>query len=214
MLFMSRQRRIEAQLDEYRENVAACLERYREAFVAYCQTADRAVLERNLAAVHKAESKADDIRREVEVLMYSKALFPESRGDMLGLLESMDKVPNQAETATKMLLMYRIEIPEALAATLMRLVRACCACGLALVDSSAKLFEDFTNATVAVGKVDELESEVDQMEASLFDAIFGGDYAPFDKLMLRDVVKQAAAVSDRAEDAADRIRIIVAKRRV
>ena len=44
------------------------------------------------------------MRREIEVMMYSKALFPESRGDILTLLETIDRVPNQAEAVVRMLL--------------------------------------------------------------------------------------------------------------
>ena len=44
--------------------------------------------------------------------MYSKALFPESRGDILGLLEAMDKVPNQAEKALLVMLTQYIVLEE------------------------------------------------------------------------------------------------------
>lgn len=42
---------------------------------------------------HKFESKADDIREEIEALMLGKALIPESRRDIIGLLESINDIP-------------------------------------------------------------------------------------------------------------------------
>ncbi|MEK0368345.1 MAG: DUF47 family protein, partial [Nitrosopumilus sp.] len=37
-------------------------------------------------------------RREIEISLYEKALIPESRGDILGLLEAVDRIPNKAES--------------------------------------------------------------------------------------------------------------------
>jgi predicted phosphate transport protein (TIGR00153 family) len=87
-------------------------------------------------------------------------------------------------------------------------------CGIAMLDASEKLFTDFTTATITIGKIDELESETDHLEESIIRQIFASKLDGFEKIMLRDTVKQIAAVTDRAENAGDRIRIIVAKRRV
>ena len=84
----------------------------------------------------------------------------------------------------------------------------------ALLDSAAKLFEGFTQATLVIGKIDELESEADAIEQNIIERAFAGDMDGFAKIMLRDLVKQVASVSDRAENVGDRISIIVAKRNV
>ena len=212
-MFLSQQRKIEAQLNEYRNTVALCMSKFQETFQRYCRDSDPARLQSDYSELHHYESLADDIRREIEVVMYSNALFPESRGDILGLLETMDKIPNQAEATVQVMLTHHISIPEAFRPQTLQLVEVCRRCVDALLDSAAKLFQNFTNAAVAIGKIDELESEADSIEADLTSKIFSSDLAGFDKLLLRDIVKDIAAVSDRAENAGDRIRIIVAKRR-
>lgn len=214
MIFHSKQGKVESQLVEYRENVATCLAGFRQAFEEYCSSGDRQALQKNYMTMHKAESRADDIRRSIEVLMYSKSIFPESRGDIMGLLEAMDKVPNQAEYTVQAMLNQHIVIPESFQPGVLQLVNVCHRCVGALLDASAKLFEDFTEATALLGKIDELESEADTMEAALTEGIFASDMDGFDKLLLRDLCKCIGAVSDRAENAGDRIRVIVAKRRI
>ena len=214
MFFVSKQRKVESLLDDYREKVLTCLELFEKSFREYFDTNDREVLKRNFSDVHKAESAADDIRREIEVMMYSKALFPESRGDILGLLEAMDRIPNQAESVIGMLYNQHICIPSEYKDQLFGLIGICRRCVEVLVDGTAKLFSDFTNATVAVGKVDELESEADYMEEAIIEHIFAGAMDGFNKILLRDIVRQIAAISDRAENTGDRIRLIVAKRGV
>ena len=214
MLFVSKQRKVESLLDDYREKVLVCLKLFEKSFREYCDTNDRSVLKQNYSEVHKAESAADDIRREIEVMMYSKALFPESRGDILGLLEAMDRIPNQAESVIGMLYNQHISIPSEYKDQLFGLIGICRRCVEVLVDGTAKLFSDFTNATVAVGKVDELESEADYMEEAIIEHIFAGAMDGFNKILLRDIVRQIAAINDRAENTGDRIRLIVAKRGV
>ena len=214
MLFINKQKQVESLLAEYRQKVFTCIKIFENSILQYLENSDRDVLEKNCIEIHKAESQADDIRREIEVMMYSKALFPESRGDILGLLETMDRVPNQAEETIHMISNQRINIPEKFHTQITELVNTCVRCTEALLDSSEKLFSDFTTATVILGKVDELESEADHMEKAITKQIFTSGLDGFEKIMLRDTVKQISTVCDRAEKAGDRIRIIVAKRRV
>ena len=55
------------------------------------------------------ESQADELRRKVARKLYIHTLIPDSRGDVLGLLESSDKVLNQlAETLSQ----FSVEFPE------------------------------------------------------------------------------------------------------
>jgi uncharacterized protein Yka (UPF0111/DUF47 family) len=46
-----------------------------------------------IAQTHKFESRADNIRDEINELMYSRALIPESREDVMALLEKVDEIP-------------------------------------------------------------------------------------------------------------------------
>ena len=213
-MFVNKQKEIQSRISEYCRSVLECLEAFQTSVKQYCERPDRQAARLAYTEIHKAESKADDIRDEIEVAMYSKSLFPESRGDILGLLESMDKVPNQAEATVCMLWNQNVAIPPEHFALVLQLVDLSCRAGEAMVDAAEKLFSDFTNAAVAVGKIDELESEADRIEAELIEKIFSDPVDSIATILLRDFVKHIAAISDRAENAGDRIRIIVAKRTI
>ncbi|MBN1437393.1 MAG: TIGR00153 family protein [Sedimentisphaerales bacterium] len=214
MFFQSKQKQVELKIDQYCRQVTDCLELLILSLRSYCETEDRQLLYENMTKVHKSESLADDIRRDIENLLYSKSLFPESRGDILGLLETLDKVPNNAESVTRMLWTHHITVPQELAPDIIQMLTVCQRCVATLLEGVAKLFTDFTGATVAVGKVDELESEVDNLEAQLIERLFAGNRDIGEKLLLRNLIQHIAAISDRAESTGDRIRIMVAKRRV
>jgi hypothetical protein len=146
--------------------------------------------------------------------MYTKAIFPESRGDILRLLETMDRVPNQAESVLRMIQNQHINIPHGYAKRILQLTNISCRAAEAMRTSAEKLFSDYTTATVAIGNIDELESEADGIEADLIEEIFSSDIDGFDKIMLRDLVQRIAQISDRAENVGDHIRVIVAKRSI
>ncbi len=207
-----RQRQVEARLREYCGEVTASARVFREAFAAACEGCSRERLREIFGRLHQAESNADDIRRATETQMYTEALFPESRGDILGLLEAVDRVPNHEESSVRMVLHQHITIPEDLRTEMLDLVDACARCVDALVEGVSLLFKNFLAATVSVGQVDELESLADRLEAALIERIFSGGLDALSKILLRDLVQRVGGVSDRCESAADRIRIIVAKR--
>jgi predicted phosphate transport protein (TIGR00153 family) len=214
MLFLKKQKKVQEFIVHYNEQVLICMSEFEKAVTAYIEDPDRDALHEGYKRVHQAEGKADDIRREIEVLMYSKALFPESRGDILGLIETMDRVPNQTESVVRMIHNQHIPLPKAFAPAILSMIEASCRCIKELINAVNSLFDNFMNATVYVGKIDELESEVDHIEEDLIDQIFSSREDGFIKILLRDMVRRIANITDRAENVGDRIRIIVAKRSI
>lgn len=213
-MITKKQRRLQELIAQYNEQVHLCLEEFQSAVIAYCDGHDREKLAEDSVKVRRAESRADDIRREIEVLMYSKALFPESRGDILGLLETMDKVPNQAEAAVRMVLNQHLVIPADLVPETREMVQVSRHCIEEMIGAVDSLFSNSLNATAYVGKVDQLESDVDHLEEQLISRIFTGSEEGWMKILLRDFVRKVASISDRAENTTDRIRIMVAKRSI
>ena len=132
----------------------------------------------------------------------------------MGLLETMDRVPNQAESAVRMIWNQYVTIPEQYTDEILNLVDVCCRAAYAMVESTEKLFSDFTNAAVVVGKIDELESEGDKIEAALIEKVFSEKVDSISTIVFRDFIKCVVQISDRAENVGDRIRIIVAKRTI
>ncbi len=212
-MFASKQKQLEKQLALYREKAALCVNRFRDVLREYCETGDIKQLREHVKEVHAAESEADDIRRAVADMMFARSLFPESRGDILNLLETMDKVPNQAESVLRGIGNQLTVIPEFMHEKVFMLADASCEAADAMLEASAQLFKNLSSATAMTGKIDAKESEADRLEAELVRMIFADDTIPdLQKILLRDMVKQIAAISDRAENAGDRIRVIVVKR--
>lgn len=72
---------------------------------------------------HKFESRADDLRDEINELMYSRALIPESREDIMALLERLDEIPRSFEQILNMIRTQKISFPEFLILDVQELIR-------------------------------------------------------------------------------------------
>lgn len=214
MFFKSRQKELEEKLEAYRECAKQCVELGRDSLRRFCEKQDFDRLHEDMVAVHEVESDADDLRREIENMMYARALFPESRGDILGLLETMDAVPNEAQHMIGLIINQRITIPEKLHTEILELMDFSHQCALAMFEASRQVFTDFTSATATTGKIDRLETSADDLQIKLVRTIFASDWPGLDKLLLRDLVLSVSRISDQAERVGDRIRIMVVKRLV
>lgn len=214
VLLGNKQRTVEALIVQYLDQVTACV----DAFVACIESSfDREPFESLVEKVertHQAESRADDVRREIGVLLYGKALFPESRGDILGLLEAVDKIPNRAEMVVRQMHHQRFHIPIELKDQFKALVAIVRECSLELIKAVHTLFSDYHRAVFLSDRVSEIESRADDLEFQLIEAIFSSHHETAEKILLRDMVQDIGSIADRAENAADRVRIVAIKRKI
>jgi len=97
-IFLRKQILIEQEVFDYLQTWKKCLEYFRGGMEVYLAEGIGEKFDYYVQEVYKTEERADELRRKVEWEMYSKALIPESRGDILGFLETMDKIPNKAES--------------------------------------------------------------------------------------------------------------------
>ncbi|NIS68189.1 MAG: DUF47 family protein, partial [Proteobacteria bacterium] len=163
---------------------------------------------------HKVESKADDIRNEIETLMYAKALIPESRGDILGLLESIDRIPGVFQVILYMIQTQRLNTPDFLALDIKELIRVSLECCDLLVKQIEALFKKSKDIQSLVSSIDNNESHCDHIERRIITRIFDSDLDPFQKLQLKEMVIQLGEISDQADRVSRRVYIISTKRRV
>jgi len=215
MVFFRRNRdKIEKMLDDYFEHCDSCVRLFAEAFEIFLHDGHGELFSSAVQSCHEAESAADDLRREIELTLYGKGLLPDSRGDILGLLETYDRLPNIAESILFSMLCQKTNLPEVLRADFKKLVDLNLE-AYYLARKSVDALMNNPKATLHATKdVDEKESESDRCERAIISRVFAGEFDAFDKLLLRDLVLLIGDISDRAERAADRISIVAIKRQI
>ena len=85
---------IEKQIDDFLDQVSKAGLMLKQGVKAYLDN-DMEAFQQQLKSLNQAEHIGDALRRSLEERLYSKTLIPESRGDVLELLESMDSLLNR-----------------------------------------------------------------------------------------------------------------------
>ena len=163
---------------------------------------------------HRFESRADDLRDEINELMYRRALIPESREDIMALLEKVDEIPRSFEQILNMIRTQRIGFPEFLILDVQELIRV----SMESCDLMAKQIDVWIKKKEGVralmSTIDHNESHCDHIERRSIVKIFETDIEPFLKLQLKEMIIVLGEISDQADRVSKRINIMTMKRRV
>ena len=202
-----------AQIDDYLDTLSEGVIVFSMAIADYVRGEDARFQER-VKTVRELEHKCDDLRRMIERHLYSHSLIPESRGDVLGLLENLDDVINTAKAS---LLSMAVERPEVLPDNKdvwIELAGTAAHTAEAVILASRAFFRNPHNVADHLHKVYFHEKEGDKVAEALKRRIFSADIELARKMHLRDCACSIDNVSDAAEDVADRLSIYTIKRTV
>ena len=205
---------LEMEIDEFLDKLSQSALVFKHAISVYMANGASDEFEDKLRHINDLESSADVLRRTIETQLYSQTLIPDSRGDVLGLLENLDSVLNQFEGA---LWGFSIETPDILEeyrADYQTLANLAVDSVESLVLASRAFFRNIEAVGDHMHKVLFFEKEADKVGTKLKRAIFGSDLPLSHKAHLRNFVEHIDNVADMAEDVADRLAIYTIKRTV
>jgi predicted phosphate transport protein (TIGR00153 family) len=213
-LFLRKQKLIEEYVFNYLSQWKKCLENFKNGMEVYLAEGLGEKFDYYVQQVYTTEDRADELRRKVEWEMYSKALLPESRGDILGFLETMDKIPNKAESLLNQIKLQRLEFPKELNPNLERIVALSCETVQLVYDAATKFINRSGNIHKLADEIDAKETECDHAEQDTIAKIFTMDIDKADKILLKEFIIELGNLTDRAEDVSDRLTLLSVKRRV
>lgn len=205
---------VERMIDEYLEHYSFCVENFETAMKNYCQKGLGADFDFWVKKTHKEEATLDDLRRDIELALYSKALIPESRRDVLELLESIDRVPNKVESVLFHIQCEEIKFPQPLMLDLETLVQHTCDTSRKIIDLTKNLFARREKIKELTQLIDKDESYCDHVERQIIRKIFQGNMDTGEKLQLKGLILEIGDITDRAEDISDKVTIISVKGQV
>lgn len=210
--FWTRNKRIQASFADYLEQAELCLHNFEAGMTEWLLHSQTQRYVDLTFQTSREESKCDDIRRAIEREIYEKSLIPDSRGDVLGLLESLDKIPNRMESVMREIHVMRLTPPAVINQQLAHLLTRSCATVETLFEASRTIFGDMSNVRELVQKIDSLESECDFIQHSAVAALFASDLQLAEKMLYREIVRRVGSIPDLAESVGDRLTITSAKR--
>ncbi len=209
-----RTRQLEKQIDSFFDKLSESSVVYRLAVRVYLKEGPNEEFEERLVRVNKLESEADDLRRDIETQLYSNTLIPDSRGDVLGLIETVDQLLTQFEGSLWAFSIEKPDIPEELRPGFKKLTNMVVKAADELGLGARAFFRSPHDVPAYNHKVQLYEKEADIISTALKRDIFDSELELPRKLHLREFVEAIDGIADMAEDVADRLAIYSIKRTV
>jgi len=202
---------IEALLDEISQAGMVFVAAIREYLKGDCEK-----FIRRLDTIMKLENDVDDKRREIRYKLYTQMLIPESRGDVLSLLENIDNVVDAIKDVVIQFDIERPVIPESLHSDFNDLSEASNQAVNYTVKAARSFFKEIYLINDFINKTYFYEHEADICESSIKRKVFSsdqfGDLAM--KMHIRDFAVHIAGISDEAEAVCERLSVAAIKRSI
>jgi len=202
---------LEAQIDNYLDMVVKGGFLFKQG-IKYFLEEQTDEFESRLVSIDTTESDADNLRRKIERRLYTETLIPESRGDVLGLLEACDKVLNKtAETLHQ----FSVELPFILPEVknyYLELTDISVSALEEMVAAVRSYFTDIIHVRDHINKVQLYESESDKIAEKIKRIVFRSNIHLSQKMHMRYFTLHIESIADEAEDVCDRLSIAAVKR--
>lgn len=205
---------LEAKIDEFLDVILRAALEFKQGIKYYLEM-DYEEFEKRTELVDKLESKADELRREIENKLYSEMLLPEARGDVLALLENSDDVLNIISDTIVEFSIERPDLPAEMEQQFLDLVNASTGAVEEMVATVRAYFKDLTAVRDHIAKIMFYEKESDKIGRKIKRYLFEHPGLNLcNKIHLRTFINYLQHIADKAEDVGDRVSIYAIKRLV
>ena len=162
--------------------------------------------------ISNLESECDALRRDVERRIYSETLIPEIRGDVLGMLENLDKIPGQIQGNAHSFNTEKPKVDGELDKNFLKLCDYASECISLLIEGARSFFIDKNITIKKCLEVSKVESKADKISTELKKTIFtNSENGLATKVHLKYFVEIMDEVANLSEDVADRLIISSSK---
>jgi predicted phosphate transport protein (TIGR00153 family) len=207
----SKTRELESQVGQFLDLITKGTLCMREAIRSYLSGDDEDFQSR-LVMLVDYERKADELRKNTETMLYTYSLIPESRADILGLLENLDSVIDRAKHIVQEFDVQQPDVEVGYFDLYVQVTEKSVKAVEQVVDAVRAFFRNESRLRDAINKVDFYESEADRAGLRLKRQIFQSDMALSRKHHLRYFADALESLSDIAEEVSERLSIASIKR--
>ena len=203
-------------ISEHLDAVLSCYDLFTQAIAKMLVTGPGPEAEALALQVDKMESKADEARHKIIKSFLEGALLPESRREVLKLIELTDEIANKSESTIRQIALQQIVFPAEIKDNILRIcdkTKDQLAILRKVIESLFSNFESQVNHEELI-KINTLESETDQCEESAIKLVYNSKLELAEKYQLRDIISDISDISDIVEDISDMIEIIMVLRKV
>lgn len=171
--------------------------------------------------VDRLEDVADRIKMELRESITAKLLMPVQRSDVLEYLHMQDKIADAAEDTAKWLLVRdRGNVPEDIKDIILKMgkesIRAAKLVYEAIKQMDMVVESGFSENEIKkeydlIRQIEEVENKIDGLDTKLMRLVLNANISWTEGIYLLNIGRTISNISDKAKDAAERIRIMMIK---
>lgn len=201
-----------SEIDEYLDKVAESVMVLEQALLHYVEHGPDDYLSQKLEQIGGIEGRADELRRAIANVMYTEMLMPDTRGDVLTLLDELDTLIDDSVHAIADLAMERPELPENTHDAFHTMMVGTSKAAQCTVDAARAYFKEPSAVRNHVHKIGFHASEVTDVTFNAGTAVFDSDLSLERKRQLRVWLLSIREIASHANDVGDQIEIFAVKR--
>jgi len=207
-----RTKRLVGSIDEFLDRIAEAGLAFERGVSHYLREGVDEIVEEKLEQITWLEGQGDRLRRDIETVLYTEMLIPDAQGDVLSLLDDLDRLLDAMKATFVTFTIERPQIPEAYRNAFEALGSTSVQAVSSTVSASRAYFKDPNAVRDHILKISFFEREADRTAIRLASQIFDSDLPLDRKMHLRDCMRSIDALADEAEDVGDKLAIYAVKR--
>ena len=205
-------RQLIGEIDEYLDKVSEAVMIFEQTVVHFVEQGPDDYLEEKLEQIREVEARADELRRSVANVMFGQMLLPDTRSDVLTLLNELDTVLDDASHGVMTLAMERLDLPESTHAQFTSIMTEVAKAAQTMVQAARAYFKEPNAIRDHTHKISFHKKEATETALRLGRQIFQSDLPLDHKQQLRDWLVQLRDIADHADDMGDLVTIFGVKR--
>lgn len=200
-----REEQVLARMAKFADQVVVIVEKL-QAVVEYFAADRYDKVAETTRELDRLESEADETKEALNDQLSLGGVYPMHRSDLARMISSVDSIANLAAGAADRFCIHRFTLPKDMNEQLVRLAEVDVKAARALREVVVAMSGDLQLAIKNSRSVDKIESEADDLYASMYRAMFDMDIDFKVFTQLKSILDRLERIADRCDENAERLR--------
>jgi predicted phosphate transport protein (TIGR00153 family) len=215
MFLVKKNKQLICELNSFFNITQTVLAKTLDAFVYMTESGVDDHFEILVEEISELERDADDMRQAVEHRMFQQSLLPETREDLLKILEEMDNVPDTCERAVYIIADQHVIPIAEIKGDMLELIKVGIECFKYTLEAAQDFLGKMKNIKLTMQKVNDFEHIGDKLERKMIKKIFRNKMlSQGDRLLQKELVQEIGNICNKSKHSAQKIIIASVKRKI
>ena len=201
-------------IDDFVDRVSEAVMVLEQTFRHFLESGPDDYLEERIEQIRDIETRCDELRRHISNVMYSEMLMPDTRGDVLSLLDEVDTTMDDCSHMVVELAMERPDLPPEFDDGFKAIMSEATQAAQVMLQGARAYFKAPHAVRDHVHKINFHSREATTVALHLGRAIFDSDLPLERKRQLRAWLLSVRDLASHADDTGDQLAIYAVKRSI